>query len=116
MSKIKVLFVCMGNICRSPTAEAVFRHAVSAAGLQQQIQCDSAGTHGYHIGDPPDDRSQRHAARRGQARLRERNVPHQRVQLLTRPAAETVLALLALLGVLLVKAKWRASWTTGARI
>ncbi len=65
MSKIKVLFVCMGNICRSPTAEAVFRHAVSAAGLQQQIQCDSAGTHGYHIGDPPDDRSQRHAARRG---------------------------------------------------
>lgn len=63
--KIRVLFVCMGNICRSPTAEAVFRHAVMEAGLTEFIECDSAGTHGYHIGDPPDRRSQQAALRRG---------------------------------------------------
>jgi len=55
----------MGNICRSPTAEAVFRHYAVEGGLEQHIRIDSAGTHGYHIGDPPDDRAQRHAARRG---------------------------------------------------
>lgn len=55
----------MGNICRSPTAEVVFRHCVDSAGLLQRVGCDSAGTHGYHIGEPPDTRSQRHAARRG---------------------------------------------------
>ena len=65
MNKINVLFVCMGNICRSPTAEAVFKHCVSEAGLHQRIHSDSAGTHDYHIGDPPDQRSQRHAANRG---------------------------------------------------
>lgn len=65
MNKINVLFVCMGNICRSPTAEAVFRHFVIDAGLNQHILADSAGTHGYHIGCPPDARSQRHAAKRG---------------------------------------------------
>ncbi|MBI5430070.1 MAG: low molecular weight phosphotyrosine protein phosphatase [Nitrosomonadales bacterium] len=63
--EIKVLFVCMGNICRSPTAEAVFRHYVENAGLSGQIIIDSAGTHDYHIGDPPDLRSQRAAQQRG---------------------------------------------------
>ena len=65
MNKVSILFICMGNICRSPTAEAVFKHCVSEAGLDQHIQSDSAGTHDYHIGDPPDQRSQRHAAKRG---------------------------------------------------
>ena len=54
---MKILFVCTGNICRSPTAEGVFRHLVAAAGLGDRIGADSAGTHGYHIGDPPDPRS-----------------------------------------------------------
>lgn len=60
-----VLFVCMGNICRSPTAEAVFRHYVESAGLAAQILIDSAGTHDYHIGDAPDLRAQRAAQQRG---------------------------------------------------
>lgn len=55
----------MGNICRSPTAEAVFRHYVENAGLSEQIQIDSAGTHNYHIGDAPDSRAQRAAQQRG---------------------------------------------------
>lgn len=63
--KVKVLFVCMGNICRSPTAEAVFRHHVEKAGLLEHIQIDSAGTHDYHIGDAPDARTQRAARKRG---------------------------------------------------
>lgn len=62
---IKVLFVCMGNICRSPTAEGVFRHAVEAAGLNDKIQIDSAGTHAYHIGEQPDSRAQTFARNRG---------------------------------------------------
>lgn len=57
--------VCMGNICRSPTAHGVMQHLINEAGLQQQMQVDSCGTHGYHVGEPPDARSQRHAARRG---------------------------------------------------
>lgn len=66
MSKqISVLFVCMGNICRSPTAEGVFRRQVHAAGLDDRFLIDSAGTHGYHIGDAPDPRSVQAAARRG---------------------------------------------------
>ena len=64
-TKIKVLFVCMGNICRSPTAEAVFRHFVENAGLAEQILTDSAGTHDYHVGDPPDLRTQLAAQQRG---------------------------------------------------
>jgi protein-tyrosine phosphatase len=64
-NKIRVLFVCMGNICRSPTAEAVFRHAVVEAGLNGMIECDSAGTHGYHIGAAPDQRAQQAALKRG---------------------------------------------------
>lgn len=60
-----VLFVCTGNICRSPTAHGVFLHQLRQAGLLGRVQVDSAGTHGYHVGDPPDERSQAHAARRG---------------------------------------------------
>ncbi|MDH5571918.1 MAG: low molecular weight phosphotyrosine protein phosphatase [Gammaproteobacteria bacterium] len=63
--KIKVLFVCMGNICRSPTAEGVFRHVVEEAGLGHIIETDSAGTHAYHIGQPPDKRAQQTAKDRG---------------------------------------------------
>ncbi len=62
---IKVLFVCMGNICRSPTAHGVFESLVERAGLSQQIQVDSAGTHAYHVGNPPDPRSQQTALSRG---------------------------------------------------
>ncbi len=61
---VSVLFVCMGNICRSPTAEGVFRHHVQQAGLGDQITIASAGTHGYHIGVAPDPRSQAAAAKR----------------------------------------------------
>ena len=62
---VKVLFVCMGNICRSPTAEGVFRHVVEKAGLSHIIEIDSAGTHAYHIGEPPDPRSTSTAMQRG---------------------------------------------------
>ena len=61
----KILFVCMGNICRSPTAEAAFRARVEEAGLIQQVLIDSAGTHDYHVGAPPDTRAQRAALKRG---------------------------------------------------
>ncbi|MBF0324777.1 MAG: low molecular weight phosphotyrosine protein phosphatase [Alphaproteobacteria bacterium] len=73
---IKVLFVCTGNICRSPTAEGVFRALVAAEGLVDRIGWDSAGTHGYHVGEPPDQRSTAAAARRGiaMADLRARKV------------------------------------------
>ena len=66
----------MGNICRSPTAEAVFRARVEETGLTQQIIVDSVGTHDYHIGDPPDLRTQRAASQRGydMSRLRGRQV------------------------------------------
>jgi protein-tyrosine phosphatase len=60
-----LLFLCMGNICRSPTAHGVFRDLVNARGLHQHIQIDSAGTHNYHPGSPPDARSQKHAIKRG---------------------------------------------------
>jgi len=62
---IKILFVCMGNICRSPMAESVFKHHVKQAGLDGSIATDSAGTHDYHVGEPPDRRAQRAASRRG---------------------------------------------------
>lgn len=65
VSATRVLFVCMGNICRSPTAEGVFRHQLREAGLEDRIIADSAGTHAYHIGSPPDPRSRQAAARRG---------------------------------------------------
>ena len=57
--------VCMGNICRSPTAEGVFRHLVEQAGLQARVRIDSAGTLDYHAGSPPDPRSSHHAGLRG---------------------------------------------------
>ncbi|MBC5766797.1 low molecular weight protein-tyrosine-phosphatase [Ramlibacter albus] len=63
--KYRVLMVCMGNICRSPTAEGVFRHLVREAGLEDRIEIDSAGTHDYHVGMPPDRRSTHHASLRG---------------------------------------------------
>ena len=62
---VSVLFVCMGNICRSPTAEGVFRHFVNEAGLADKIDVDSAGTHTYHVGEPPDRRANAAAERRG---------------------------------------------------
>lgn len=55
---IRILFVCMGNICRSPAAHCVFQHLVDQAGLGGCIEVDSAGTHGYHVGNPPDARMQ----------------------------------------------------------
>ncbi len=62
---IKVLFICMGNICRSPTAHGVFQHLVNEANLSDSILVDSAGTHSYHIGHSPDSRSQATALQRG---------------------------------------------------
>lgn len=62
---IRVLMVCMGNICRSPTAHGVLERYIAQAGLQQLIEVDSAGTHAYHVGEPPDKRSQSHALLRG---------------------------------------------------
>lgn len=63
--QVGVLFVCTGNICRSPTAEAIFRKLVADAGMSEMIVADSAGTHGYHVGEPPDPRAQASAAARG---------------------------------------------------
>jgi protein-tyrosine phosphatase len=62
---MKVLFVCTGNICRSPTAAGVFAHMVRDAGLEASIKVASAGTLDYHAGEPPDERAQRHASERG---------------------------------------------------
>ena len=62
---VRVLFVCLGNICRSPTAEGVFRSVVEREGLLEHIEIDSAGTHAYHVDAPPDARSQVAALRRG---------------------------------------------------
>ena len=63
--KVRVLFVCMGNICRSPTAHGVFRDLVTQRNLHKLIQIDSAGTHAYHVGEPPDRRAQSTASQRG---------------------------------------------------
>jgi protein-tyrosine phosphatase len=62
---MKVLFVCTGNICRSPTAEAVLRAKAAARGLGDRVLADSAGTHAYHLGEPPDPRTCEAAAARG---------------------------------------------------
>jgi len=63
--KTKVLFVCMGNICRSPTAEGAFRRLVEDNGCSEMFEIDSAGTHAYHVGNPPDRRSQQAAKFQG---------------------------------------------------
>ncbi len=65
MKITKILFVCTGNICRSPTAEGVMRTLLDDAGMGAQVELDSAGTHGYHIGAPPDPRTQKAALKRG---------------------------------------------------
>jgi protein-tyrosine phosphatase len=62
---MRILFVCMGNICRSPSAEAVFRRLLQTRAPELSIEIDSAGTHGYHVGDPPDHRTVAAALRRG---------------------------------------------------
>jgi len=62
---VRVLFVCMGNICRSPAGEGVFRHFVSQAGYESLIHIDSAGTIDFHAGNPPDTRMSEAASRRG---------------------------------------------------
>src|SRR5690348_12297863 len=62
---ISVLVVCTGNICRSPTAEGVLRHLVGKRGISDRVKVESAGTHDYHVGEGPDPRSVRHAAKRG---------------------------------------------------
>jgi protein-tyrosine phosphatase len=65
MTPLRLCFVCLGNICRSPTAEAVMAHHVARAGLAQRILVDSAGTGGWHVGEPPDGRAAAEARRRG---------------------------------------------------
>jgi protein-tyrosine phosphatase len=65
LKKTSILFVCMGNICRSPTAEGVFRYKAEQAGISDKLMIDSAGTHAYHIGSEPDLRSQEFAKKRG---------------------------------------------------
>jgi protein-tyrosine phosphatase len=65
MASVRVLFVCLGNICRSPTAEGVFRKLVTERGYTAHIEIDSAGTHAYHVGAPPDPRAQAAARQRG---------------------------------------------------
>lgn len=73
----KVLFICMGNICRSPSAEGVFRHLINDAGLSRLIGVDSAGTHDYHVGEAPDARAQAAARKRGY------DISHQRARQVT---------------------------------
>ena len=74
---MRILFVCMGNICRSPSAEAVFRHLLQQRAPQLSVEIDSAGTHDYHIGEAPDRRSLTAAQRRGidMSSLRARQIP-----------------------------------------
>lgn len=62
--KYKILFVCLGNICRSPAGEGIMKHVISEKGLEDQLEVDSAGTSGYHNGDLPDHRMCSHGARR----------------------------------------------------
>ncbi|MBT8493044.1 MAG: hypothetical protein KJO07_08295, partial [Deltaproteobacteria bacterium] len=62
---IRLCFVCLGNICRSPTAEAVMKHLLAREGLENRVATDSAGTSAYHVGEPPDHRSTATARERG---------------------------------------------------
>ncbi|MDR2186706.1 MAG: low molecular weight phosphotyrosine protein phosphatase [Azonexus sp.] len=75
----RVLMVCMGNICRSPTAEGVLRKFIQQNKLGDKVEVDSAGTHGYHVGEAPDNRTQRAAKARGYdlSQLRARKVAQQ---------------------------------------
>ncbi len=75
----RVVLVCMGNICRSPTAEGVLRYFIKINKLGDKVEVDSAGTHGYHVGEAPDSRTQRAAAVRGYnlSQLRARKVARQ---------------------------------------
>lgn len=61
----KILFVCLGNICRSPLAEAIFNHKVAELGLSSRFRAESAGTSNYHIGEPPDERTIQNALKNG---------------------------------------------------
>jgi protein-tyrosine phosphatase len=88
--KVGVLFVCTGNICRSPTAEGVFAYQVREAGLDHRVWVDSAGTHDYHVGESPDQRSQRAAAQRGY------NLAHQRARVFAARDFETFDYILAM--------------------
>lgn len=76
---MRILLVCMGNICRSPTAEGVLRQFIRNHNLGTQVEVDSAGTHGYHVGEAPDSRTQRAASARGYdlSQLRSRKVARQ---------------------------------------
>lgn len=65
MPKRKVLFVCLGNICRSPLAEAIFKHKIKEKGVDHLFEADSCGTSNYHIGDPPDPRTVQNAGKNG---------------------------------------------------
>ncbi len=76
---MRILFVCLGNICRSPTAEAVFRHLLAQSATGFEVEVDSAGIGDWHIGEPPDERTQAAARRRGldMSRLRARQIVHE---------------------------------------
>ncbi|HUX93999.1 MAG TPA: low molecular weight protein-tyrosine-phosphatase [Ignavibacteriaceae bacterium] len=65
MTKKKILFVCLGNICRSPAAEGIMHGFIKSEGLENQIEVDSAGTMGYHTGEKADPRMRKHASQRG---------------------------------------------------
>lgn len=65
MEKKSILFVCMGNICRSPAAEGIMKHLLRKEKLEDKFEVDSAGTIAYHVGEPPDPRMKKHASRRG---------------------------------------------------
>ncbi len=75
---MRILFVCLGNICRSPTAAVVFRHLLAREGMQLGIEVDSAGIGSWHIGEPPDERAQVAARRRGfdMSAIRARQIAH----------------------------------------
>ena len=78
MTSFAVLFVCMGNICRSPTAHGVFKRKLMDAGIAHHVKVDSAGTHNYHPGSPPDARSQLHRIPGARSKYKRRifaNVP-----------------------------------------
>ena len=89
-AKVRVLFVCLGNICRSPLAEGVFRHLVREAGLLPRFEIASAGTGDWHVGEPPDARMCQTARRRGV------DISHQRAQVLERAHLESFDAVLVM--------------------